>query len=388
MNRRAPRRTSPGQEVARATESDEYRSAHRPLDPVADAGLEPVEDLLDDDPLGDEAMPEDGGANGTVPAELRIHAVTPAEYGQRLDRALAAWVPEHSRSHLQSLIEAGLVQIDGLAASNASRRLLLGQTVRIELRLPPSQQRFAPELMALDVRYQDDHLLILDKPAGLVVHPAAGNWQGTLLNGLLAHDLRLADLPRAGIVHRLDKDTSGLMVVARSVAAMTGLVRAIAAREVARTYLAIAWGAVPASVGRIEQPIGRDLRSRVRMAVRAGGKPARTDVVCLATRAVSGPPGAPEACVFSALQCKLHTGRTHQIRVHLAQVGHPLVADPVYGGRPALGLDRQALHAVSLGLVHPVTREPIQVAAAPPGDFAAAWQRVSGSVWVPPAQNG
>lgn len=385
MNRRAPRRESPGQEVAAATESDEYRSGHRAADPGLAGGV-------DDPDALDSASDDDVGADDphVLPAR-RLHAVTPLEHGQRLDRALVGWVPEHSRSHLQSLVEAGLVQVDSVVATLASRKLVLGQTVTVELQLPPSQQRFEPEPMALDIRYEDEHLLILNKPAGLVVHPAAGHWQGTLLNGLLAHDPKLSELPRAGIVHRLDKDTTGLMVVARSLPAMTGLVRAIAAHAVGRTYLAVVWGAVPASLSVIDQPVGRDPRSRVRMAVRPGGKPARTDVRCLATVRLVPDPGVEATAwsgTFSALQCRLHTGRTHQIRVHLSHAGYPLVADPLYGGRLALGLQRQALHAVSLALSHPITSEPLAVVADPPGDFAAAWKAVAGSTWEPPDQKG
>jgi len=197
------------------------------------------------------------------------------------------------------------------------------------------------------------------------VHPAAGNWSGTLLNGLLSHHAGAAALPRAGIVHRLDKDTSGLMVVGKTTVAVTALVRAIAAREVHRQYLAIAHGVPRAERMCIEAPIGRDPQSRIRMAVVAGGKPATTDVERIA--------GNDR---FSGLRCTLHTGRTHQIRVHLASRGHPLVADSVYGGAPALGMQRQALHAAHLGFVHPVTGEALRFEAPMPQDFAAAWSQI------------
>jgi len=221
--------------------------------------------------------------------------------------------------------------------------------------------------MALPIVFEDEHLLVVDKPAGLVVHPAAGNWSGTLLNGLLAHHAAAATLPRAGIVHRLDKDTSGLMVVGKTLVAATALVRAIAAREVHRQYLALAHGELRDARLTIDAPIGRDPQSRVRMAVLAAGKAARTDVERL-------------ACTdgVSAVRCTLHTGRTHQIRVHLASRGHPLVADALYGGRPLLGLSRQALHARRLALAHPVTGAALDFESPLPDELAQAWGEIAG----------
>ncbi len=320
------------------------------------------------DPVAED--PEGGDAPGF---ELRQTAVVPALHGERLDKALVSLAPEFSRSHLQQLIERGHVQVDAAVARTASRRLRAGQQLWLELVPTDESRAFRPEPMALQVLFEDEHLLVLDKPAGLVVHPAPGHWSGTLLNGLLARHPGAVHLPRAGIVHRLDKDTSGVMMVGKSLPAVTALVRDIAAREVHRRYLALAHGELAAAEQPISAPIGRDPRERVRMAVVAGGKPARTDVRCLASLAVPG------VGTVSALSCTLHTGRTHQIRVHLAWRGHPLLADALYGGRPALGLQRQALHATELQLAHPLTRAPLRFGCAPPADFSAAWQAVTGS---------
>ncbi|MBK1616553.1 RluA family pseudouridine synthase [Rubrivivax gelatinosus] len=297
--------------------------------------------------------------------EKRSAVVDAALHGERLDRVLVTLAGEFSRSHLQHLIELGHVQVDGQRAATASRRVRVGQRIELELVPTDESRAFRAQPMALAVLYEDEHLLVLDKPAGLVVHPAPGNWSGTLLNGLLAHHAAAATLPRGGIVHRLDKDTSGVMMVGKTLPAVTALVRDIAARDVHRRYLALAHGTVASQ--RVDAPIGRDPAVRVRMAVVASGKPARTDVECLAT--FEG---------ISAVRCILHTGRTHQIRVHLASRGHPLVADAVYGGRAALGLVRQALHAVRLELAHPVTREPLVFQCAPPPDFSAAWRVIAG----------
>ena len=276
-----------------------------------------------------------------------------------------AHADEFSRNHLQGLVERGCVVVDGVVATSSSRRVRAGQCVHLTLEPTEESRAYTPEPMSLDVRFEDEHLLVLCKPAGLVVHPAPGNWRHTLLNGLLAYHVGAARLPRAGIVHRLDKDTSGLMVVAKSLPAMTALVRAIAARSVQREYLALAHGEVERTPFSVEAPIGRDLQVRVRMAVVPGGKPARTDVTWL---------GSGEG--VSALRCRLHSGRTHQIRVHLASRGHPLVADAVYGGRPALGLERQALHATRLAFAHPIDERPCIFDAPLPDDLRAAWERV------------
>ncbi len=308
-------------------------------------------------------------------AEQRRFEVDSAGHGQRIDKLLVAHAGEFSRSHLQTLIERGLVRVDGVVARTASRRLRAGQMVNVELQPTDECRAFTAESMALAIVFEDAHLIVLDKPAGLVVHPAPGHWRGTLVNGLLAHHEGAALLPRAGIVHRLDKDTSGLMVVAKTLEAMTALTRAIAARELQREYLALVHGVVRGA-GRepfsIEAPIGRDPVSRVRMAVVAGGKAARTDVTRIAADAH-----------FSAVHCRLHTGRTHQIRVHLASRGHPLLADALYGGAAALGLLRQALHAARLGLAHPISGEPLRFEASLPADLQAAWKAVAGDAAVP-----
>ncbi len=265
------------------------------------------------------------------------------------------------------------MRLDDRVVTGSSRKVLAGQRLAVEL-VPTAESRaFRPEAMALPVVFEDEQLLVVDKPAGLVVHPAPGHWQGTLLNGLLAWHAVAATLPRAGIVHRLDKDTSGLMVVGKTLPAVTALARAIAAREVQRQYLALAHGDWPAGQTRVDSPIGRDPRSRVRMAVLATGRAARTDVSRVA---LGYPSDADAAHGVSALRCVLHTGRTHQIRVHLASRGHPLLGDLLYGGRAALGLRRQALHAARLGFVHPMTGQAMSFDAPPPEDLAQAWARV------------
>jgi len=319
------------------------------------------------DPTGDApgGLDTDAEPPWSAAVERRESMVPTALHGQRLDKAVVAMADEFSRNHLQGLIEQGHVRVDGVVVGTASRKVLAGQSIAVEL-VPTAESRaFRPEALALTVVFEDAHLLVVDKAAGMVVHPAAGNWSGTLLNALLAHHRAAASLPRAGIVHRLDKDTSGLMVVGKTLPAVTALARAIAAREVHRQYQAIVHGEVGPAVFSIDAPIARDPQSRVRMAVVAGGKAARTDVQ---EAAVAGG--------FSALVCTLHTGRTHQIRVHLAARGHPLVADAVYGGRPALAMARQALHAARLAFAHPVTGEALRFEAEPPDDFASAWRNV------------
>jgi len=304
---------------------------------------------------------------GDETSEIRAHAVTLEQHGERLDKLLTSIAPEFSRAHLQGLVADGRVQVDGKVSSTSSAKVKAGMRVQVELVRPAHELAFKPETIPLNIVYEDEHVLVVDKPAGLVVHPAAGNWSGTLLNGLLHRDPKAAALPRAGIVHRLDKDTSGLMVVGRTLPAVTGLMRDIAARVVSRKYLALVHGRLKLDQDSIEAPIGRDPKVRVRMAVIHTGKWAKTDIDLVAYDQGIG-----------AVRCTLHTGRTHQIRVHLAFRGHPLVSDELYGGRPALGMARQALHAAHLAFKHPITGEPLRFDSAPPADFQQAWAQIVG----------
>lgn len=295
--------------------------------------------------------------------ELRSVLVAAELHGQRLDRALSELLPEFSRSYLQQLIESGRVEVNALTVRKSSLRVKASDVVGIELRPTPQSQAFMPQTMDLQIAFEDTHILVINKPTGLVVHPAPGNWSGTLLNGLLAYDKSIALVPRAGIVHRLDKDTSGLMVVARSRPVMDQLVRAIAEREVSRLYLAVghrSWQGLARQT--VEAAIGRDPRNRLRMAAvdldKQSGKTAKTDFAVLAN--------SQAGCL---VRCTLHTGRTHQIRVHMASLGHPLVSDAVYGGAVDPSISRQALHAARLSFLHPVTGQSMVFDASPPDDF-------------------
>jgi 23S rRNA pseudouridine1911/1915/1917 synthase len=323
-----------------------------------------AEQIISTPPADDESDAVWEGATEAV--ESRPLQIPVTMHGWRIDRALAELVPEFSRSYLQQLLQEGAVLWRGAVAGKAAAKVSVGDALTVHLRPTQQTQAFKPEPMAFEVVFEDEHLMVLVKPAGLVVHPAAGNWSGTLLNGLLAWHEGARHLPRAGIVHRLDKDTSGLMMVAKSRQAMDALVQAIAAREVQREYVALAHGLwrSPLSLT-VDQPIGRDHRNRLRMAVvssEAGGaKPAQTTIARL--------DGNPQATL---VKCKLHTGRTHQIRVHMAWLGHPLVADAVYGGRAQWGLQRQALHARALRLTHPVDGRALSFLAEPPPDFMNA----------------
>jgi 23S rRNA pseudouridine1911/1915/1917 synthase len=303
-------------------------------------------------------------------SELR-HAVVPVEsHGQRLDLALVQIAPEFSRSYLQQLIDAGAVTYNGLALTKSSAKVKAGDRLSIELKPTPQSQAFKPEPLALDVVYEDSHLLVINKPPGLVVHPAPGNWSGTLLNGLLARDSQASTLPRAGIVHRLDKDTSGLMVVARTRQVMDLLVQMIAARSVNRQYIALAHNSWEgAKTRQVDFSVGRDVKNRLRMAVvdlaKNPGKTASTTITLLENGAG-----------YCLVRCKLHTGRTHQIRVHMAAIGHPLLADELYGGVRTGGLHRQGLHACELAFEHPVTGEAMRFKSPISADIEAAMLQI------------
>jgi 23S rRNA pseudouridine1911/1915/1917 synthase len=268
--------------------------------------------------------------------------------GLRLDQALAKMFPRYSRNRLQAWLKSGHVLVDG-QLSERNARTAGGET--IVLRPPPAADAGLPSAQRLPLKivFEDGDLIVIDKPAGLVVHPGAGNPDRTLMNALLAHAPSLRLVPRAGIVHRLDKDTSGLMVVAKTLTAQANLAAQLADRSVKRTYLALVHGAPPAH-GEIDAPVGRDTRARTRMTVTRRGKEARTQYRAL-ERFAEGTNAA------ALIECRLETGRTHQIRVHLQHIGHPLLGDPVYrrGARSNVDFPRQALHAAELELVHPRT---------------------------------
>ncbi|HEX5363051.1 MAG TPA: 23S rRNA pseudouridine(1911/1915/1917) synthase RluD [Gallionella sp.] len=291
----------------------------------------------------------------------------------RFDQVLAKLLPEYSRSRLQEWIAAGGATLDG-APAIAKQKVWGGEAIAVSPQLNPAEQPYLAEDIALDIVYEDDALLVINKPVGLVVHPGSGNWEGTLLNALLHHAPQLEGVPRAGIVHRLDKDTSGLLVVAKTLTAQTNLVRQLQARSVKREYLALAWGELRRA-GRVDEPIGRHPTQRVKMAVVEDGKPAVTHYQ-IEERFPS--------CTL--LRCRLETGRTHQIRVHLAFEGHPLVGDSVYMKgvqkcAPELrellhGFPRQALHATRLALEHPETGEMMEWEAPLPEDMQQLLQQL------------
>lgn len=326
-------------------------------------------------PILNNALPEtdidEDDLEAAAPAALPpiTLKLTPEFCGVRLDKALSQLLPEYSRSRLQQWIDAGLVTVDGQPA-RAKTTMLGDESIEIQPQAAPDEQAFQPEPMVLPIVHEDAAIIVVDKPAGLVVHPGAGNWSGTLLNGLLHHFPALAGVPRAGIVHRLDKDTSGLMVVAKTLQAQTDLVRQLQARTVRREYLALVWG-TPHSGGCVDAPIGRHPRERIKMAVstHATAKPAVTHYRRMATGALDGRP-------VSLLRCSLETGRTHQIRVHMQSIGFALVGDPLYGkSHLASVFGRQALHAQRLGLIHPGSGKDVEWSAAVAPDFAALLAR-------------
>lgn len=300
---------------------------------------------------------------------IQHHCVVPSELaGQRLDQALASLYREHSRSRISDWIKRGEVLVNE-APARPRDKLAGGENIDIRARIETDSGTEA-EAMALDIIHEDNDILVINKPVGLVVHPGAGNPRHTLMNALLHHAPSLAPIPRAGIVQRLDKDTSGLMVIAKTLTAHTALVEALQARQIKREYLAVVNGVLTAG-GTIDQPIGRHPRQRTRMAVVAQGKPAVTHY-----RVVE------RYRAHTQVRVQLETGRTHQIRVHMAWAYHPIVGDPLYGSRPKLppaadesvritiqGFKRQALHACSLSLTHPQTGETCRFDATPPADM-------------------
>jgi 23S rRNA pseudouridine1911/1915/1917 synthase len=305
-----------------------------------------------------------------MPPEFQTHMLElpSSAAGMRLDQALASALPQYSRARLQRWIRAGAVRIAGRAIRSRDR-VQGGEQITVEAEFAPDLT-VLPQALPLEIVYEDAALLVLNKPPGLVVHPGAGNRDHTLQNALLAHDPQLARVPRAGLVHRLDKDTSGLLIIARTPEAHTRLVTALAAREVGREYLALCAG-LPTGGGRIEQPIGRHRSARTRMAVRADGREAVTHYRI-----------EERFRAHTLLRVQLETGRTHQIRVHLAHIGFPVVGDPLYGARrrlsagAAVGVNvalqdfaRQALHAQRLHLRHPLSGKTQQFEAPLPSDM-------------------
>lgn len=308
----------------------------------------------------------------------RTAIIPAAQAGERLDRALAVVFPQYSRSRLQSWLKSGAITVDA-AVPRAKDAVCGGEWVRLSV-VAHSDESVAPEPIALRILYEDDSLLVIDKPPDLVVHPGAGHAGGTLQNALLHHDPRLAGLPRAGIVHRLDRGTSGLMVVARGWTAHKRLVEQLQARRVGRDYLALVWGTVT-SGGRVAAAIGRHRRDRTRMAVRQDGRAAVTHYRV-----------AERFSAHTLLRCSLETGRTHQIRVHMAWLRQPIVGDPVYGGRLRVpkgageeviaalsGFRRQALHAAELRLEHPASGETLSWQSPLPADYAQLLSMLRGS---------
>ncbi|MFO7542053.1 MAG: 23S rRNA pseudouridine(1911/1915/1917) synthase RluD [Thiobacillus sp.] len=304
---------------------------------------------------------------GNTESDIRELVIPDEQGGQRLDQALSALLPEFSRTRIQNWIRARRIEVDdGFATTRM--KVNGGESVRVEIEPDPNATPDAPEAIPLDIVYQDSMLLVVNKPVGLVVHPGSGNRQGTLLNALLHWVPQVAELPRAGIVHRLDKDTSGLLVVAKTLRAHTDLVRQLQARTVKREYLALVYGEVDRP-GVVDAPLARDPHNRTKRTVHSMGKQAITHY-----EPVERFPG------ISLLRCKLETGRTHQIRVHMQHIGHPLVGEQVYSAsrrhHHKIPFHRQALHAERLGLIHPITHEFMQWECPLPPDFAEILERL------------
>ena len=309
--------------------------------------------------------------------EARSHVRDEGSVPERLDRVLARAFDDLSRARLQALVRDGLVQCDGAVVRDPARKVGAGS--RIDLTVPaPLPAEPLGEALPLAVVHEDEDLIVIDKPAGLVVHPAAGHEDGTLVNRLIAHCgaslSGIGGVRRPGIVHRLDKDTSGLLVVAKNDLAHQGLSAQFAdhgrSGALERAYLALVWGVPEPRAGTIRANLARSRHNREKIAVVRDGE-GREAITHYRVEALPAADG-----VTALLRCRLETGRTHQIRVHLQQEGHPLVADAVYGGKPALGMQRQALHAMRLSLAHPITREVLSFEAELPPDMAAAWGSV------------
>ena len=320
----------------------------------------------------------------SVTTDESLNFIVEGEFsGERLDKVLARLMPSVSRARLQTWIEQGAVAVNGITVEKIRAKVAAGDEIEVMEQPSPEELAFKPVAMNLDIVYEDDEILVVNKPAGLVVHPAAGHWDDTLLNGLLARNPELKTLPRAGIVHRLDRDTTGLMVVAKTLESQTDLIRQLQARTVKREYWAIVHGQAP-EAGFIEEPIMRDPRSPMRFCVGNGprAKEAKTHVRCVDVGNVPGVGQTP--LTVSWVACRLDTGRTHQIRVHMQWAGLPLVGDPVYKGKmgklpadcPLTIMKRQALHASRLGLVHPKTKENMQWFVPAPQDLTELMESV------------
>ena len=334
--------------------------------------------------MNDDPVENSGDYSRTEPLHL---TVPDASYGRRLDQVLAELLPQHSRNRLQGWVRDACVLVDGKPETEPKRKMMGGERLLVSEPTDIRNQPELPEDIPLDVVFEDETLLVINKPAGLVVHPGSGNWSGTLMNALLHHVPGIEAVPRAGIVHRLDKDTSGLLVVAKTLEAQTDLVRQLQARTVRRIYLALAAGAMKHE-GTVNEPIGRHPSQRIKMAIvpeNRGGKPAITNIRIL------------ELFPYTTfVECSLETGRTHQIRVHLAHIGAPVLCDRLYAGHahvtrgqlarrlarrdpPQPGddevlLERQALHARRLELNHPITGERLSFESPLAADIDRVWQ--------------